>query len=110
MDFVNWDDYIPTYIYIWKHKIHVPNHQPDIQKDSEIGQERLSTFTSRGIESSLFGKSSNGHNNVRTSKKNLEFNDRAIPAVNPTLIVGYYPLVNIQKAIEHDHRNSEFSH
>jgi hypothetical protein len=26
-DFVSWDDKIPN---IWKNKIHVPNHQPDI--------------------------------------------------------------------------------
>ena len=29
MEFVSWDDEIfPIYIYIWKNKIHVPNHQP----------------------------------------------------------------------------------
>ena len=27
-EFVSWDDDIPIYIYIWKNKIHVPNHQP----------------------------------------------------------------------------------
>jgi hypothetical protein len=27
MEFVSWDDEIPN---IWKNKIHVPNHQPDI--------------------------------------------------------------------------------
>jgi len=26
-EFVSWDDEIPN---IWKNKIHVPNHQPDI--------------------------------------------------------------------------------
>jgi hypothetical protein len=44
MDFVSWDDDIPNisvgkyaihgasgYGKLWKHKINVPNHQPDIQ-------------------------------------------------------------------------------
>jgi len=31
--FVSWNDYsqYTIYIYIWKNKIHVPNHQPDIK-------------------------------------------------------------------------------
>ena len=28
----------------------------------------------------------------------------------PVIFCHFYPLVNIQKAIEHGHRNSEFSH
>ena len=31
--FVNWDDEIPN---IWKHKIHIPNHQPDIIPSNPI--------------------------------------------------------------------------
>jgi len=58
MEFVNWDDDIPTYIYIYiyygKTKFMFQTTNQISKKIlKSIGQERLSTFTSRGIESSV---------------------------------------------------------
>ena len=34
MEFVSWGDDIPN---IWKNKIHVPNHQPDLYNVHQLG-------------------------------------------------------------------------
>ena len=75
---------------LWGTSIHGNPHF-NIQKHLEINSLsisiRLSTCSSRGFFHHLQGKISNGHNNDRTSKNVQEINDRAIPTMNPTLIV-----------------------
>ena len=67
-----WHSHIYIYI-LWKNKIHVPNHQPDIQKDSEINRPRTAFY---------FYFAWNWI--IREVNRQMV----TIPAMNPTLIVG----------------------
>ena len=64
---VSWDDEIPN---IWKNKIHVPNHQPDTLRSSNVAMEKSSVyrwiFLLNPCITGIFQPATSDHRNIPT--------------------------------------------